>query len=804
MTARNAFEALATAALQGTGNGILSDLLAKLAAGTTIGRVETNNVSTILNDNFETFTPGTKWNVTLGTGDLVVLDGNTAGASYLVISKDPTRENTVTSVESVATFKMPFEAFFGLHMSQRTLGQDFAAEIADTSAPMSSPSDLTISTMSQATTTLTVTTATAHNLVPGMRISIYGCVDPRVNYPSLVVATIPSTTQFTATAGPGGTIPSLTIGPFTSGYVGIRKALGGAISGSSMIFENATATNASFYVRASSGDNFASGTVNGNQSVTVGTTASVQPVNTPYSYSFIPTTVYRLAAFPERLQWIDASANALTSLNARYTNDVGVPGDANTFKIRFRAENNRGMTRPVGRITAIAKSGTTTATVTTDVAHGLSVNDQVCIYGVRDQTNFANLTTATQVASIVSSTQFTIVLGAAVTATSYGGAVMRVNGGNLPSALGYITMSAQTAVLTAAGVLTLTGSATFSGPSVGDLIHLWGAVNSSGVSLGIDGAWRIRSIGASLELEPVGWSAPAAFGSTNCGGVVIKRTDLRVGFVRIFNALRERIEFTSRPAGDVGNAGQVQVANTVSVAQGTRDTLGAGWYVEPDNLLVADVASAALTTTTTTATITPVPVGGAAEFNIIVTAVSGTTPTLDVVVQESDDTGTNWYDIYHFPRITATGAYRSPVIPLTGNRLRYVQTVFGKTPSFTRAINRITHLMVSPPPFRQIINRTLDLTTVGAATASMSMNGAKNVSMVINCASGGTSYGRVALMASDDNGVTWYNIGTSVLPLAGGVSVLTFNNVTADLVRVQTNTASTGVTLNNIVLRAFG
>lgn len=104
--------------------------------------------------------------------------------------------------------------------------------------------------------------------------------------------------------------------------------------------------------------------------------------------------------------------------------------------------------------------------------------------------------------------------------------------------------------------------------------------------------------------------------------------------------------------------------------------------------IVADVASAALTTTTTTATLTPT-FGSCYQVNIPVTVVSGSSPTLSVQVQESADTGTNWYTVYTFPTIIATGSYNSPVMTLTGNRVRYVQTVTGSTPSFTRAINRL-------------------------------------------------------------------------------------------------------------------
>lgn len=71
-------------------------------------------------------------------------------------------------------------------------------------------------------------------------------------------------------------------------------------------------------------------------------------------------------------------------------------------------------------IASIAKTGTTTATVTTNGNHGLTTSDFVQNYGSRDITNFPNLTAQTQVASVISPTQFTIIQGGAVTASSTG------------------------------------------------------------------------------------------------------------------------------------------------------------------------------------------------------------------------------------------------------------------------------------------------------------------------------------------------------------------------------------------------
>lgn len=97
--------------------------------------------------------------------------------------------------------------------------------------------------------------------------------------------------------------------------------------------------------------------------------------------------------------------------------------------------------------------------------------------------------------------------------------------------------------------------------------------------------------------------------------------------------------------------------NTVNCAQSTAaspsSTTGlGGWYVNPANVGIADIASAALTSSSTTAAISNA-VSNAYQVVIPVTAVSGTSPTMDITIQESDDGGTNWFTVYQFPRITA-------------------------------------------------------------------------------------------------------------------------------------------------------
>jgi hypothetical protein len=393
----------------------------------------TGNVTKKYRTNCDALPLAQDWTTTLGNGDLLLLDGNCQGASYWVLSKSPFNVGTESIIEGLETFKMPIEASFGLHRSQAVLNQEFALQIVDSAAPSAVPAEVAISVLSQTTTTLTVTTSASHNLSAGQSVGIYGCADSRFNYGALVVSSVLSPTQFQATAGPGGTIPSLTASPAALGspMLYVRRRLSGSADGTSMIFENATATNASFYVRAASGDAVASGTAVGNQSTTAATTASVQSINAIGAYSFFPSSKYLLNLQADRVQWHDGAIDSIAATTSRVIRDSICPDPDKLYKARIVATNNKGLTAPVGKIVSAVKTASTSATVTFAAPHNLTVDDYLVGYGVSNQAAaaFANLTTAAKVSSIVSPTAITIVWGSSGTATAYGGYMSRVQGG---------------------------------------------------------------------------------------------------------------------------------------------------------------------------------------------------------------------------------------------------------------------------------------------------------------------------------------------------------------------------------------
>lgn len=64
-----------------------------------------------------------------------------------------------------------------------------------------------------------------------------------------------------------------------------------------------------------------------------------------------------------------------------------------------------------------------------------------------------------------------------------------------------------------------------------------------------------------------------------------------------------------------------------------------------------------------------------------VTGVSGTSPTSDVKVQDSDD-GTTYHDLVAFPRITAAGVFHR-TFETPRPYVRLVNTIGGTNPVFT-------------------------------------------------------------------------------------------------------------------------
>ena len=280
---------------------------------------------------------------------------------------------------------------------------------------------------------------------------------------------------------------------------------------------------------------------------TIATVTALQGNVSPYTDAFLCAGNQELFATIEEIMYRSFAPDGLASMSGIGKWTQSIPDEEVNYKLRIRAKNLKNLTVPVGRIVAIQKTGTTTATVTTDVAHGLNALDFVNIYGVNDQVNFPNLA-PTLVASIVDATHFTIVIGTASSTSSVGGVVWRVNGG--VTAPG-IFNQAISSISRTGNILSVVSGVAWATPLPGEYMQIWGMQNGASQ---YDGAYKVLRVNTTtLELESIGTD----FGSiTNVGGACFRRTDVRIHFVRILDYTRLVAEISGGKANitDLNNA----------------------------------------------------------------------------------------------------------------------------------------------------------------------------------------------------------------------------------------------------------
>ena len=539
------------------------------------GAVAVGNAVQKFRDNFVLGSPDLsawdeEWvnrNGSAGNG-IVQRGGNATGSAYLRINLDPTVAGAEYNLISKQIYKLPSRFAFAFSHSQKVIGQEFeyalvgcnAAGVVDTFAQ---PADLTISgTVSVTTNVATINFAAAHGLVGDDRVILVNNTDPRINVGPVLV-TVVTSTQIT--------VP-LTIanGTYTAGgVVRVANFDENALNSVGFCTETATATNARWFVRRN-------GASARHVNATIATSTGVQSTANPFSDGWNTGGEHEFAAAFDQVNYNSKAPNALTTPSGSLRWSENLPDEEKWYKLRIRSKNLDNIARPIAKITAIAKSGTTTATVTTDVAHNLSTSSWVQIYGVRDQTNFPNLTATTQVASIISPTQFTIIQGSAVTANSTGGSVILNNGGILAAGLGFQNLSVQSIVRTS-NIMTITVNTTATGALPGEMFRLHGCdatvVPLAIAAFGLDGAYRIlRMTGSTYEVASVG----ADFISVNGGGSFFKSTCNRLHFVREMEYTRLVTEIANQNGIiDAAKAMPIAVTNTpaVTVNSGTVTTV---------------------------------------------------------------------------------------------------------------------------------------------------------------------------------------------------------------------------------------
>jgi len=283
---------------------------------------------------------------------------------------------------------------------------------------------------------------------------------------------------------------------------------------------------------------------------------------------------------------------------------------------------------------------------------------------------------------------------------------------------------------------------------------------------------------------------------------------LRIGTTITGGSIRAYTRLSQTPFSPaVFQMTQATAANlnaTVAGSLTTVSTVTTVSSVTAANLAAAtatDIASAAITTTTTSANIATTNMQSA-SFQFSVTGASGTGQTLDIVIQETLD-GSNYFDVYHIPRITTVGQYSTPVLRLTGIGLRYVRTVGGVTPSFTMSGVRIAR-QTAALLGRSFISRTIDPNTLSSTTASFPTDGCDIIQLCATMAAGGTGTPTFKLQGSEDQS-SWYDLGASTLAVAPSASgALSVSGLLPKYVRAIVTVIGTGTTLSQVCIKAVG
>jgi len=644
------------------------------------------------------------WTLTKDANDLVTIDGNAGGASYLKITKG-TVANTETSLLSVASYAVPCRFFSGVSLSRRLVGQEFAVELvqvdgsgnvlADSYTPLAL-SALPVCLTGQ-TGILTFTTATAHGLLVGDRVVIYGHQTSSLNVGPVYVTNTLTFTTFTVAAA--SAVASTTYGAVISGYVVKLDALKGATSAMGVnLSSSTTAANADAVIRT--GESMPLTTAwNPGAALTTPVVATT-PVsfNAAYTYAATPGAMVEMIASNDHVAWCMSAADSSVAAASATKRDQTVLDSTKLCKIRIRALNTPNYFSVVGgRILKAEKSGGVTATFTFASPHGLVATDVITILGVRDQTYFPN-PVATQVGSIVSPTQITANIGTSTTISSFGGVVVRVNASLatqiFPTIPAAVAVQSILRLATASSAVPNRLQLTFlSSPGawvVGESVNVVGLVAADFVTSypQYEGLYRVANYYTvspfTVELDPLAGQDLTPLSTVTplvVGGTFITATDMRVHYTALFDYTSQIVEaYAGKAKNDALNALPVNVqAGTVIVS--SIPSIAGTVQVSSTNATVAATPGTLFTTNIPQGTNNIVPAVdflSTTNYRSKYFATLTTDRQCDLVLEHASDATGLLFDIAS-PRIAAT---RYPGDVMVISALSRTTTVSTVTTSF--------------------------------------------------------------------------------------------------------------------------
>lgn len=573
--------------------------------------------------------------------------------------------------------------------------------------------------------------------------------------------------------------------------------------GMGLRFSGSTPTSNAFFTRNGL-QSEKSGIPSGDQRIVSGSTAPATSASV-YGYSNLKASSrFRLENRADDACFYDSVANSPGGklMMARAVCTAVKPDSMVELYPRFYLKVPPNTTKPVAIISAISKSGTTTATVTTDAPHGLSADDLIVIAGVRDNTNFARTSVPASV-TVIDSVTFSFAHGSAATASSYGGTVHKCFAGQAQQNL--IASTIQNVDYSSSSQrLLLTISPTASSLTVGDHVVILGTRQSASAT-GVDGIWVVhRNSGSNVELVPffdingIRVSPNPSVINVAAGGTIILPLSLRIHDLLVEEWTEHRTAFDGQGTTRLDKAVPVNIINSAQI--NALDGTGA-LPVRGGVIGIPDVVATTATSSNTSSTILN-DLGNGFQVTVAVTSVSGTLPTFDYKIEESLDRGVNWHTLYDFQRITANGVFHSPILQASGQNIRYKRTITGTTPSFTYDVTRNILPFAPVNAQRGLVDRTIVPNTLSSTTAALFTGEASRHQMIVNMGAITTTAPVFQMQGSDDN-LNFYDIGATLTAVANSTVQLTVYELPCKFTRVIVKTAGVASTLGYIALKAW-
>lgn len=511
----------------------------------------------------------------LAQADFVTQRQSDNGQNVVSVSMDPLTAGTTSTITIGEGAYAPCRFEVEMSLNQRVKGVLSVVELVDitddTVPPLASSA---ITSIQQATTTLTVVLSTPFNGNLGDLFNVSGVPDSRLNYANCVVSSISIDKQTVqCTVSDEASLPSLTVGPFASGTFTPYWNMAGRSNGMGIRFAGTSPTSAVHVTRRAGGDVQEGGTLVGSHLSTTATTLTAYTSGGGGKVEIKSPSRYRMLIDPDAATFMDVASDTASSQWGTRTRRTAVkPGWVRKYNPRIRVVAPESIARPVAKVVSVTKTGTTTATVVTDAPHGLNTSSYVQVAGVANQTVFATNTTPAVVASVIDANTFTVVFGTATTAVSYGGAVILCNGqvtqpGLMANAINSLTRDAD-------GIMALTGVSSWAGLFVGDYVNLYGVRDLTvGADLELDGIYEVVHLSTvTMYLRPVTdvqgiarTPSGAVLGPTSCGGAVILRTTLRINDILLAAEGQTTINIDGQGTSRGDKALPVATVNTVSV-----------------------------------------------------------------------------------------------------------------------------------------------------------------------------------------------------------------------------------------------